>query len=125
MRHSDQRDIVYSAVCNLNHPSVEEILAYSKELMPSINIATVYRNLTVLVEQKKVQRLFLDDKDHFDKTIHPHPHFYCKECDSVTDIDNMDLSSTIINLENKGFSVEKTDVMFTGICSKCKIKKGD
>ena len=89
MRHSDQRDIVYQVVSSsCDHPNVETILERSKKLMPSINMATVYRNLNVLVNQNKIIRLTLTSGDRFDKTLYPHPHFYCKCCGNVTDVDH-------------------------------------
>lgn len=121
MRHSDQRDIVYQVVSSsCDHPNVETILARSKELMPSINMATVYRNLNVLVSLNKIVRLTLTTGDRFDKTLYPHPHFYCKCCGNVTDVDHNAVADMVTSIESTDFQIEKVDVMFTGICSKCK-----
>ena len=121
MRHSDQRDIVYQVVCqSCDHPSVEMILSRAKEQMPSINMATVYRNLSVLVDQNKIIRLALTTGDRFDKTLYPHPHFYCKCCGNVTDVDHDAVSDMITSIESQDFQIDKTDIMFTGICPKCK-----
>lgn len=120
MRRSDQRDIVYQVVnSSCDHPNVETILYRSKELMPSINMATVYRNLNVLVEQNKIIRLTLATGDRFDKTIFPHPHFYCKCCGAVTDVDHNNVAEMVTSIESKNFQIEKVDVMFTGICPNC------
>ena len=121
MRHSDQRDIVYQVVCqSCDHPSVEMILSRAKEQMPSINMATVYRNLSVLVDQNKIIRLTLSTGDRFDKTLYPHPHFHCKCCGNVTDVDHDAVSDMITSIESKDFQIDKADIMFTGICPKCK-----
>ena len=121
MRHSDQRDIVYQVVSSsCDHPSVETILERSKKLMPSINMATVYRNLNVLVSQNKIIRLTLTSGDRFDKTLHPHPHFYCKCCNEVIDVDHNAVADMVTSIESNDFQIEKVDVMFTGICKKCK-----
>ena len=121
MRHSDQREIVYQVVCeSCDHPNVEAILTRAKEKMPSINIATVYRNLAVLVEQNKIRRLALTTGDRFDKTLYPHSHFYCRKCECVTDVDSMYVNDMVTNIESENFQIERTDIMFTGICPKCK-----
>ena len=121
MRHSDQRDIIYQVVSSsCDHPSVETILERSKKLMPSINMATVYRNLNVLVSQNKIIRLTLTSGDRFDKTLHPHPHFYCKCCNEVIDVDHNAVADMVTSIESNDFQIEKVDVMFTGICKNCK-----
>ena len=113
--------IVYQVVSSsCDHPNVETILARSKELMPSINMATVYRNLNVLVSLNKIVRLTLTTGDRFDKTLYPHPHFYCKCCGNVTDVDHNAVADMVTSIESTDFQIEKVDVMFTGICSKCK-----
>ena len=88
--------------------------------MPSINMATVYRNLTVLVDQNKIIRLTLSTGDRFDKTLYPHPHFYCKCCGNVKDVDHDAVSDMITSIESQNFQIDKTDIMFTGICPNCK-----
>lgn len=121
MRHSDQREIIYQVVCeSSDHPNVEAILARAKEKMPSINIATVYRNLAVLVDQNRVIRLALTSGDRFDKTLYPHSHFYCKKCEHVTDVDSAYVKNMVTKIESEDFQIERTDIMFTGICPKCK-----
>ena len=121
MRHSDQRDIVYQVVSSsCDHPNVETILERSKKLMPSINMATVYRNLNVLVNQNKIIRLTLTSGDRFDKTLNPHPHFYCKCCNEVIDVDHNAVADMVTSIESNDFQIEKVDVMFTGICAQCK-----
>ena len=121
MRHSDQRDIIYQVVSSsCDHPNVDTILARCKEHMPSINMATVYRNLNVLVSQNKLIRLTLSTGDRFDKTLYPHPHFYCKCCGAVTDVDHNAVADMVTSIESGDFLIEKVDVMFTGVCAKCK-----
>lgn len=121
MRHSNQRDIVYQIVSeSCDHPNVETILLRAKEKLPSINRATVYRNLNVLVDSNKIVRLALSNGDRFDKTIYPHPHFYCKCCGKVTDVDHNAVADMVTSIESNDFQIEKVDVMFTGICAQCK-----
>lgn len=123
MRHSEQREIIYQVVSeSCDHPNVETILMRAKEYMPSINLATVYRNLSVLVDQNKIIRLMLSSGDRFDKTIYPHSHFYCNKCGSVTDVDHNAVADMVTSIEGTGFQIEKVDVMFSGICTKCQNK---
>ena len=53
---SKQREIVYQAVTSsCDHPSAELVLARAKTVMPSINLATVYRNLNALISDGKIK----------------------------------------------------------------------
>ena len=53
---SKQKQVVYNAVLNsVDHPSAETVLLRSKVEMPSINLATVYRNLSALIKDGLVK----------------------------------------------------------------------
>ncbi|MBO7213871.1 MAG: transcriptional repressor [Clostridia bacterium] len=117
---SKQRVVVYNAVLNSSdHPTADVVLARCKEQMPSINIATVYRNLNALIKEGVIQKVMVDGGDRFDKTLGAHAHFQCKVCNAVVDIDGVDLSC----LNSSGFTndnrVDEIDVTFKGVCHNC------
>ncbi len=116
-----QRQVVLTAVTSsCDHPTAEMILARAKEVMPSINLATVYRNLNALCKEGKVQRVMVDGGDRFDKTLCVHAHFQCRKCNSVTDVEGVDLSS-LCNEEFKNNNVvEEFNVTIKGVCQNCK-----
>lgn len=121
MRDSKQRDVVLSVVNNSHdHPSADTILYRCKEIMPSINIATVYRNLNALINSNKVLRIHTDNGDRFDKTLHAHAHFQCERCGAVVDVDGVDIDKIIKNgLDGVG-KITKIDFILKGFCKKCK-----
>ncbi|MBQ3235426.1 MAG: transcriptional repressor [Clostridia bacterium] len=117
---SKQRNVVYSAVINSSdHPTADMVLARCKEVMPSINLATVYRNLNALIKDGVIQKVMVDGGDRFDKTLGTHAHFQCKVCNSVVDIEGVDLSC----LKGIGFEtnnrVDEVDVTLKGVCHNC------
>lgn len=121
MRTSAQRNIILDVVnASCDHPNAEMILSRSKEYMPSINLATVYRNLSQLVDCNMVLRIPLPDGDRFDKTLSPHAHFHCVSCGKVFDVDvmNSDIVSEIEGIND--CAVNKIDIIVTGLCSDCK-----
>ena len=60
MRESKQRDIVYKVVHeSYDHPVAETVLLRCKELMPTINLATVYRNLKTLTNEGLIKKISL------------------------------------------------------------------
>ena len=123
-RYSKQRETIYSILCNtVAHPSVDEIYQEAREIIPDISLGTVYRNLNLLTEQKKIIRLDVNDRAHYDARVEKHLHFYCKKCGRISDlfIDPKIIEEFISNVENASMNViEDIDLMFSGICSDSK-----
>ncbi len=118
---SKQRQIVLSVVNNsIDHPTAETVLYRCKSLMPSINLATVYRNLKALVGQGLVNKISQDEGDRFDKTLCAHAHFKCTNCGSLTDLLEIDVESIKKEVELKyNFKASETNFVFKGVCSSC------
>ena len=120
MRHSDQRDIVYQVVSSsCDHPNVDTILARCKEHMPSINMATVYRNLNSLVDEGLVRRITLaGTPDRFDKTKCDHDHLVCQKCGKLKDVYLSGIADEIKN--NSGDEIISYELNAYYICDSCK-----
>ncbi len=115
---SKQRQIVYNAVVNsYDHPSAETVLLRSKAEMPSINLATVYRNLSALIKDGLVKRVVADGGDRFDKTLCDHAHFQCRVCGCVSDVSGVDFST--LQLGTSENQVESVEVSLKGVCADC------
>ena len=62
MRYSKQREIIYEVLKNdMSHPNVDSIYINVKKIIPDISLGTVYRNLNLLANQKKILRLDIGD----------------------------------------------------------------
>lgn len=121
MRDSRQRETVLSVVNSSNdHPSAETILLRCKSILPTINIATVYRNLNSLVDENKIRRIHTDKGDRFDHTLSPHAHFRCENCLSFSDVLEIDLSSVLKGDLNGVNKISSVDFVITGLCENCK-----
>ena len=115
---SKQKQVVYNAVkSSCDHPSAETVLLRSKAEMPSINLATVYRNLGALIKEGLVKKIVADGGDRFDKTLNDHAHFQCRICGKVVDVEGIDCS-TLSNY-NKNGKIESVDVSLKGVCVNC------
>ncbi len=118
---SKQKEVVYTAVnSSCDHPTADLVLVRAKELMPSINLATVYRNLNALVKEGRVRRVQHVLGDRFDKTLHHHAHVLCEKCGDFSDIDAIDLKKVIDNLKISIHNITSVDFVITGTCSNCK-----
>ena len=120
-RRSMQREAVYANLCSrTDHPTAEEVYASLKPKMPSISLATVYRNLHTLTEQGKIQTISIDKSDHFDAKVEQHYHLYCNTCGRLYDLDfpliqGIDYEAR----EYKDGKINAYSLVFYGTCPHC------
>lgn len=121
-RKTTQRDAIQEVFIQQDRPmGVEEVLASGKELVASLNQATVYRNLKTLVE-----------KGWLNQITHPslgtlyersgkghHHHFHCHQCNHLYCLAGCPLPHVP---RTDGFIVEEHELFFSGICPNCKKK---
>lgn len=124
-RQTIQRDLVYKAVVDLhNHPNAQEVYLKVKETHPRIGMATVYRNLNLLVEEEKLLKVPVSDgPDRFDATIIEHCHIQCIKCKKVVDIDYKPNMVKLMNACTKtGYTSISPNLVISGICPDCQNK---
>lgn len=118
-KHSKQRDAVYTELaCRKDHPTAEELYVSLKQKDPSIGIATVYRNLSILENEGKILRISSQPADRFDADISDHYHLVCDKCGCVSDLWIKDIA---LPKDISGFNgvILSQSVMFHGYCEKC------
>ncbi len=111
-----------------NHPTAEEIFTAVKQRLPSISLATVYRNLEIMSNNGLIKKLELEDQPmRFDWRISEHYHLTCVKCGRVEDVeigkpdDPFDiLERSLGNLSKYGIFGHRLE--FFGLCSQCREK---
>ena len=125
MNYSKQREIILDTLKeNVVHPTAEFLYEKVKERNSAISLATLYRNLNQLAKNGIIKKIDgLETSSHFDHNTHEHYHFICTECHKVFDVDADVAPDLVAKTEAvTGFSVQKYDIVFSGICSNCKNK---
>ncbi len=103
---------------------IEEILRYGRILVESLNQATVYRNLKLLVEQgwlKQINHPALGTLYERTGKGHHH-HFHCHGCNRV-----FELPCCFLNEQEAvpaGFIVEDHEIFLFGVCPSCAVAVG-
>ncbi len=127
-RNTIQRTLVLDAVKTLkNHPTPDMVSEYVRGRNPAVSRSTIYRNLNLLCEEGRLQRVHVPNSaDHIDHNCEPHYHAVCNKCGSVFDVeinldselsdDSSDLCSYV---SCKGLKIKGCVVLFTGICDNC------
>ena len=122
LRYSRKRELVLDAVrSSCAHPTAEMVYQSLKAEYPDLSLGTVYRNLNLLVENGLLIRLCTPDAaDHFDARLDAHQHICCSVCGCIRDV-NIDLPHLRERtLQETGFTVERVDVMMSGVCPSCR-----
>lgn len=122
IRKSVKRDAVRDELCSrCDHPTAEELYSSLKEDYPQMGIATVYRNLSKMTDDKKAIKISLNGVDHYDGNTSPHYHLVCEKCMKIFDVD----VPLLINIEqeaaeNSGSEIFSHSITFFGICKNCR-----
>ena len=105
------------------HPNAEMLYAQMKDSYPELSLGTVYRNLSVLAEEGSVVALGkVDGHERYDARTEPHPHFICRRCHRVLDLDLPDMISDMFDTIDKSFDCrsESYSLSISGLCAPCR-----
>lgn len=110
-----------------HHLSAKDI--HDKLKQKNIGIATIYRSLNLFIELNIIKKIEIDNITYYEMKIFSknpfHIHFKCSKCGSIIDINNKDINIDYIGIIRKveleeNFEIDDSDIMFKGICDKCK-----
>ncbi len=116
-----QRRIIFQAVTSApGHYSPEEVYEAVRKQIPSISLATVYKNLKTFVDAGLLREVSPHHGTlRVDPNLEAHHHLVCLRCKSITDIDINSLDPIRIRRAPPGFRVEHFSVDVLGVCSNC------
>lgn len=119
-RSTRQRTAIRQAIVNAERPLLpQEVLLAAQAEVPALGIATVYRNLKVLVEEGELRVVDLPgENSRFEPAEHlHHHHFQCTRCQRVFDVHAC--PGNLAALAPAGFTVEDHDLTLYGRCNDC------
>lgn len=119
-RNTRQRDAIRTALAEAGRPlAPHEILEAAQEAVPGLGIATVYRTISLLVEEGWAAVVELPDappryeragKGH-------HHHFLCTDCDAAYDVTGC--PPGVAAMTPKGFELDAHAILLYGRCLDC------
>lgn len=103
------------------HPTAGQIHAGLASESPPLSLATVYRNLEVLVEEGFVRAV---PSGHgalrYDGNPEPHHHFICESCDEIIDVPFSEPRTLRRRLAREhALRAARVNMVFYGQCPKC------
>ncbi len=120
LKATPQRLIILEVIKNYGHIDIEEICSRVQKVLPSISVATIYKNLKTLMEAGIVEEVDLKNfKPLYEIKENEHIHLVCKNCKSIKDIffSKNELQKTFENIVNK--DIDDIDVIIYYNCEKC------
>ena len=123
-RRTSQRSAIVRVVRDAPGPLRPlEILDLASRIVPTLGIATVYRQLRRLQDADKVRAVDLGVNDvRYEPTDRGHHHhFLCRECEEAFDIHGC--PGEMGELAPPGFEVEEHEITLYGRCGDCSAGK--
>ncbi|MCM1194956.1 MAG: transcriptional repressor [Corallococcus sp.] len=119
MRFSSQREAVYKVLSQTDsHPDITWIYGKTREIIPNVSLATVYRNLDELCSVGRVKRISVEGvTERYDARVEEHAHKVCSRCGRIEDVLPSD-----INVQHSLADVDRYEVTFYGCCDECRTK---
>ena len=120
-RNTSQRQIVYDTLSFLGHATSDDLIKYINTNYSNISLATIYRNLTILLDEKQIKKVKIGEIDVFETVKDKHYHFKCRVCGNIIDIDPNKIPLDVSKLNKIGDNdILDCDIVFLGVCNKCK-----
>ncbi len=117
-----QRQVLYEVMQGMEgHPSPEEVYARVKKKVPSISLATVYKNIHLFVESGVLRKMSMHHGSvRVEMNEQAHHHLVCSKCKAIADIDEASLGELPKRRKLPGgFLVQRYAVDAIGLCAKC------
>lgn len=124
IRNTKQKECIREILKSAKGPlAIHEILEQGKGKLPGLGIATVYRTIAQLQEQRELEGVSLPNGETRYETLHKghihHHHFLCRKCERAFDLHKCPLSSGLNRFAPKGFHVEDHELTLHGVCAEC------
>ncbi|MCY3808763.1 MAG: transcriptional repressor [Gemmatimonadetes bacterium] len=119
-RDTRQRRAICRVFLDAGRPLTrDEVLRYGQRIVPSLGVATVYRNVKILADEGWLSEVELPGGVlRYELAGSPHHHhFLCRACDQAFDVHRC--PDEIEMLAPDGFEVDSHELVLFGRCAEC------
>jgi Fur family peroxide stress response transcriptional regulator len=117
-----QRQLIYEAVMAMPvHPSPEAIYDKVKKRIPSISLATVYKNVHTFLDSGVLREVSVHHGSlRVELNQEAHHHLICVNCKSIIDLEESSLKPALSREKlPRGFQVKRITIDVIGVCQAC------
>ncbi len=120
LKVTPQRLAIVELMQLYGHLSIEELYLYIKKRFHSISLATLYKNINLMVGVDLVKEVKIpNEKSRYELTKDPHSHLLCQKCNKIQDI-FLDLKTIVQDCELKtNYMINESVLVLSGVCPNC------
>lgn len=120
MIRTKQRQLIMdAAMSSTTHPTADELFREIRTQLPTISLATVYRNLNILAADARIRKIEMPGMpDRFDWRMDCHDHLWCEQCGRVFDFTLPQALDRQIE-QVSGMQVRQYTLVARGKCKGC------
>jgi Fe2+ or Zn2+ uptake regulation protein len=121
LKVTPQRIFILEEIRKMGHAGIEDLHDRVKEVYSSVSLATIYKNIHILVEENILREVPVHGrKPVYEINIGDHVHLCCSKCGEVSDIMDIDTAPMLQEAERQsGHKYERIAVMLQGVCKGC------
>jgi Fur family ferric uptake transcriptional regulator/Fur family peroxide stress response transcriptional regulator len=120
-----QRMNILSVIDKYGHMSVDDIYAEVIKVHPSLSLATIYKNIILMVEKGVLVEVpIVGRKSKYELSKADHMHLVCTECGMVEDKQCIGEADAVFEslTQEELFKLNKRQVNLYGVCKNCQNK---
>ena len=118
-----QRMNILASIEKHGHMTIDDIYEKVIKTHPSLSLATVYKNIILMVENGVLVEVpITGKKPKYELLKDDHIHLVCTECGEVEDRPHNENADALFSsmTKNENFSLCKQQINLYGVCSDCK-----
>lgn len=122
MAVTHQRQVIFETLAEMaGHPSPEAVYALVRKRIPSISLATVYKNLKIFEEHGMIREVSPHHGTaRFETNAAPHHHLVCLQCKAILDVPAGNIGPVRMPKRTPaGFRIQRYTIEMLGICGEC------
>ena len=117
-----QRMNILENIGMYGHMSIDSIYAEVIKTHPSLSLATVYKNIILMVEKGVLVEVpITGKKSKYELIKEDHIHLVCTECGEVEDKPQHSVADALFTsmTEQENFTLSKQQINLYGVCTHC------
>jgi len=121
-----QRMNILEVIEKSGHMAVEEIYKEVARVHPSLSLATIYKNIILMMSKGVLVEVpIAGKKSKYELAKIDHMHLICTECGEVEDRSCLESTDKILHdlTEQEHFKLSKRQINLYGVCEKCQMEE--